>query len=277
MNLSRTLFVSVFYLFCFSFLQGQSLSILTWNIQDLGKTKNAEEIKFMAKIMNDYDIITIQEVVAIDPAGAKAVAQIADQLNRSGAKWDYKVSVPTTGTSQQKERYAFIWKTSSVKLIGRAWLEKSLAPIVCREPYLARFKFGDFTFLLANYHSIPHSKKPQWENEQVIQLPKLYPNDEIIIAGDFNTNSTDKFWNQLDQHDLSIQPMGKKTTLNRACTNSNKYSYKRHAIDFFIYENSELNIIQSGVLDYVESCERLKIARSISDHLPAWCKISWSK
>ena len=135
MNLSRLLLAFACFLLFQPNVQSQELSILTWNIQHLGKTKNATEIAFMVKVMKAYDIIAIQEVVAKDPAGIKAVVRIVEQLNRSGAKWDYKVSDPTTGTSQQKERYAFVWKTSAVKLNGRAWLEKSLAPIVCREPY----------------------------------------------------------------------------------------------------------------------------------------------
>ena len=174
MNKSRHLLtvLCLFTIYCSNY--AQEVSILTWNIAHLGKTKNATEIEFMASVMQSYDLIAIQEVVASDPAGAKAVAQIADLLNRSGSKWEYKVSDPTTGTSQQKERYAFIWNTAIVKLKGKPWLDKSLADIICREPFLARFHVEENSFLIANYHSIPHAKKPQWENAQVLQLPKLY-------------------------------------------------------------------------------------------------------
>ena len=39
----------------------------------------------MAKTLQDFDVVAIQEVVA-GPGGAQAVANLADALNRSGAK-----------------------------------------------------------------------------------------------------------------------------------------------------------------------------------------------
>ena len=277
MNIARLLTTLFFVFGIFATGQSQEVSILTWNIAHLGKTKSVTELEFIASVMKDYDVIAIQEVVARDPAGAQAVAKIANILNHSGSKWDYRVSDPTTGTSQQKERYAFIWKTAVAKLNSRPWLDKTLAPIVCREPYLARFKIGDHLILVANYHSIPHSKKPQWENEQVLQLPKLYPQDRIIIAGDYNINSFDNYWDQLNKYNLSLIPLKNKTTLRQACTNNNNFTYSNHSIDFFIYENSELNIIESSVIDYIQKCERLELARNISDHLPVFCIINLNK
>ena len=43
---------------------------------------NQEIISDIFKIINDYDIVAIQEVVAKDPAGAQAVARIVDNLNK---------------------------------------------------------------------------------------------------------------------------------------------------------------------------------------------------
>jgi deoxyribonuclease-1-like protein len=55
------------------------------------------------------------------------VARLNDALNRKGFKWDYSVSDPTSGdNSYKKERYAFLWKTSKIKLIGKAWLELNI-------------------------------------------------------------------------------------------------------------------------------------------------------
>jgi hypothetical protein len=53
----------------------------------------------------------------------QAVARLSDELNRTGSKWDYIISDPTS-SSHIKERYAFIWKTNKLKQIGKAWLEK---------------------------------------------------------------------------------------------------------------------------------------------------------
>src|SRR6186713_2785272 len=101
-------------LFSFSFYQSSAeISLCTWNLRDFGKTKDATEIKFIATTIKEYDIIAIQEVVAGD-GGAQAVARLSDQLNRMGAKWEYVISDPTSG-SNKKERYAFIWKTSRIQ------------------------------------------------------------------------------------------------------------------------------------------------------------------
>jgi len=54
-------------------LQAYAVSIVSWNIQDLGRTKDDAEIQFIAEVIRDFDIIAIQEVVAVDPAGAQAV------------------------------------------------------------------------------------------------------------------------------------------------------------------------------------------------------------
>jgi hypothetical protein len=76
----------------------------------------------IANYLRDYDIIAVQEVVA-GYGGVQAVARLADELNRTGTKWDYIISDPTS-SPYKTERYAFIWKTNKLKQIGKAWLEK---------------------------------------------------------------------------------------------------------------------------------------------------------
>ncbi len=73
---------------------GPCLTVVSWNIANLGKSKDDDEIAFMADMVDEGDIVVIQEVVAGN-GGAQAVARLADALNRRGAKWDYVVSNPT--------------------------------------------------------------------------------------------------------------------------------------------------------------------------------------
>ena len=98
-------------------------ALLSWNLENFGKSKSDSEINFIANTLKSYDILAIQEVVA-GPGGAQAVARLVDELNRKGSKWDYVVSDPTSSSANKKERYAFIWKTAKIKKIGKAWLEK---------------------------------------------------------------------------------------------------------------------------------------------------------
>ncbi|MCB9349603.1 MAG: hypothetical protein H6573_19130 [Lewinellaceae bacterium] len=101
--------------------------LLSWNLRDFSKTKNARELEWISKIIKDFDLVAIQEVVA-GKGGARAVALLADELNRTGAKWDYRISNPTQSPSYKTERYAFLWKTGKVKIVGSPWLEKYLSP-----------------------------------------------------------------------------------------------------------------------------------------------------
>jgi endonuclease/exonuclease/phosphatase family metal-dependent hydrolase len=113
------------YLLLFTTTLFSQTKLLSWNIENIGQSKSDTEISFMANTIKDFDIIAIQEVVAGD-GGAQTVARLADELNRKGAKWDYTISDPTSSSAYKTERYAFIWKTSRVKKIGKAWLVKKI-------------------------------------------------------------------------------------------------------------------------------------------------------
>ena len=54
--------------------------LLSWNLENLGKSKSEGEITFIANTVKDFDIVALQEVVACD-GGAQAVARLADELN----------------------------------------------------------------------------------------------------------------------------------------------------------------------------------------------------
>src|SRR6266498_5222543 len=116
-NLTLLLFINTTYV-----LYAQ-ITICSWNLENFGKSKNDSTINFIANTVKDYDVVAIQEVVAGD-GGAQAVARLSDALNRKGFKWDYTISEPTLSSSYKTERYAFIWKTSRLTIIGKAWLEK---------------------------------------------------------------------------------------------------------------------------------------------------------
>jgi hypothetical protein len=53
------------------------------------------------------------------------VARLADELNRKGSKWNYTVSDPTSSSAYKTERYAYIWKTSKVSMLGKLGWKKN--------------------------------------------------------------------------------------------------------------------------------------------------------
>lgn len=262
-----------FLLFMQNFLFAESLSIVSWNIQHLGRTKDASEINVIAKIVKNFDIVVIQEVVAIDPAGAQKVAELADNLNRMGAKWDFRVSDPTDSPGNRKERYAYLWKTSKVKLLGRPWLDKTCEPIMYREPYLARFQANGKPILVVNYHARSYKDTPQREIPCLYDLQNTFPDDCILIAGDWNAYTTDKVFEPLWDQGFVANIKSQKTTLRRECSSSGEYFSR--PIDFILYEKNEFIVESTGVIDLVQDCNFLAKVRRLSDHLPVFIEIDF--
>jgi hypothetical protein len=138
-------FVLLFLLFTTSSFS--QLKVFSWNVENLGSSKSNSNINYIAKTIKDYDIVALQEVVA-GYGGAQAVAKLADELNRKGEKWDYAISNPTSSSAYKAERYAFLWKTSKVRLVNMPWLEKQYGLLIDREPYYATFEYKKKSNLL---------------------------------------------------------------------------------------------------------------------------------
>lgn len=251
------------------FNNSKSLKVASWNIRHLGRTKTPEDIHQIADILRDFDMVAIQEVVAKDPAGAQAVAKIADELNRMGAKWDYQVSDPTNSPSVYiSERYAFLWKTSKVSLVHRAYLDKELEDLCFREPFIATFKLkGESgSFYVVNYHSRKYYDKPEEEIIHFIEYPERLDSDRILIMGDFNLDEKHAVWKPLYRKGFKSALLNERTTLKVKCKDGN---YRSHAIDN-VYFTPGIQKIQAESIDFVKACKGLKRAREISDHLPIY-------
>lgn len=253
-----------------------NLKILTWNIQDLGKSKNIQEIYQIAQVIKDFDVVAIQEVVAIDPKGAQAVAKIADELNRMGYKWDYSISDPTNSPSSNiSERYAFLWKASKLKLVSKPFLDSKLESVINREPYIAEFKLkkDSESFYLITIHAKVFNDKPEEEIIYFQEYPKRLQTENIVILGDFNLNEKHSVWDNLYQIGFKSSIQNAPTTLKRKCK---KGKYLNYSIDNIYYNTSNIELINSGRIDFVNDCKNLKRARFLSDHLPVFleCKMN---
>lgn len=267
---SNRLLFTVVLLLLATWLQASNLKILSWNIRDLGRSKDDLEITQIAKVVEPYDIIAIQEVVAKDPAGAKAVARIADQLNRMGNNWDYRVSDPTKSESpHQRERYAFIWKASIVQLLGRPQLDQALADYCIREPYLGKFRLKGSTtpFYIVNFHSKKHNDHPEEEIQYFEKYQEELETELVFIVGDFNLGEQHKVWERLYQKGYQPSLKNTPTTLKRKCLNGN---YFNHAIDNIYYDQDVVRFKQASRVDFIQGCDKLELARGLSDHAPVY-------
>jgi endonuclease/exonuclease/phosphatase family metal-dependent hydrolase len=260
----------IFLLFIVPFLALAQVSVLSWNIQNLGKSKSDATIEFIASTVKSYDVLAIQEVVAGN-GGAQAVARLAAALNRKGFKWDYCISDPTQTTGGTTERYAFLWKPSRVKLIGKAWLEKQYAQQIEREPYLATFAFQGKQFTLASFHAVPKSKQPEREIKLLAQVTKEYPDLNLIFLGDFNCPQSNNVFNNFRKMNYQSAFVNQKTSLKRSCKNGNCLASE---YDNIFYASRKVKRLKSFVIPFYTQFENLTLAKKISDHIPVVAEFS---
>lgn len=260
-------------LFLFLFLSFSLLSqtkLLSWNIENLGKSKSEATITFIASTLRGFDLVAIQEVVAGD-GGAQAVAKLADELNRKGTKWDYVISDPTTSSAHKTERYAFLWKTSKIKKIGKAWLEKKYHLEIEREPFFCTFQYENKQFTVANFHAITKNRQPETEIKYFKFLPEEYPNLNLIFVGDFNCPQSHTVFNPLKKMGYQSVLVNQKTSLKKKCKNGNCLASE---FDNMFYNTMKIKVLNSGIHSFYKNFNSLQEARIISDHIPIWMEFS---
>ena len=248
-----------------------ALTIVSWNIRDFGQSRSDLEIRAIAQVIKHADIVAIQEVVAIHPGGAQAVARLAEQLNRMGTEWDYRISDPTHSTSGHiSERYAYLWKTSKVTLTGgRPRLLSELSAYVEREPYMIQFRINAKILTVMNYHACTHTANFP-ERSEILAISKwLISNhlENIIWAGDMNLAIDDAAFRPILKHGFTNVLNGEKTSLKKSC---NDGDYLSSAEDNILYFLNDFMLSDFGVLDFVAGgpCDAVEKKRvSYSDHL----------
>ena len=260
----------VFFLLIASTQLTAQVKFISWNVENLGKSKSDSTLIFIANTLKDFDVVALQEVVA-GYGGAQAVAQLADELNRKGSKWDYVVSDPTSSSAYKTERYAFLWKTSKVSIIGKPWLELKFGLEIDREPFFATFQYNSKQFTIANFHAITKSKQPETEIKYFKFLPSQYPKLTIIFAGDFNCPQSHTVFNPLRKMGYQCAFQNQKTSLKKECINNNCLASE---FDNMYFNTTKIRYFNSGVISFYKNFNTLKEARKISDHIPIWFEFS---
>ncbi len=247
----------------------KSLKIASWNVANIGISKDDEEVEYIAQLLKGFDIVAIQEI-STKLSGPRAIAKLNERLNNTGARWDYIISDPTSGAGS--ERYAYMWKKSATDLASKTWLvgAQAIDDSLDREPYMARFYFGEDRLLISNFHAVPTTKKPQKEIVYLDNIHRLYRKDDMVFLGDFNLSQKHKAFDELKDSGYEAALENQKTSLRRIKTSS---GYLAQEYDNIFVEKSPLRIKRSGIVDFVPDFESLKEARQISDHLPVWAEI----
>lgn len=263
----RTLFLISFVLLGL-FGNSQDVSIVSWNIRDMGRTKDSSEIAFMASTLKDYDIVAIQEVVT-SSYGKTAISNLVKQMNEDldCHCWEYSLSDKTGGSGTEK--YAFLYNRKEVDFI-KAVLVKSLDVKIVREPYVGTFVVGTDTFKIANFHAVPESRKPELEIEIIADIDTM-TETPLIFLGDFNHPHYKEGFNNLKSFGYAPALLGKKTSIRTKPLKNGEHLSKE--FDNIFYDVTYFNVIDSRVIDFTKKFNNLKLARNISDHCPVLIKL----
>ncbi len=252
------------------------LRLATWNIANMGRSKDAADIALMADVLAPAaNLVAVQEVV-VSEAGDDAVVRLRDALRARGAPWEYTLSNPTSGRGS--ERYAFLWRADRVAPQGTCWLDGGLEADVDREPFLCRFAAVGAArtepVLVATFHAVPTSRDPERENVLLDRLHAAYPADDLVIAGDFNLPAEHAAFDGLRAAGFAAAlPEGTRTTLKAVVSPSGEHLAS--AYDNVFYEPAELTPVATAALDFSGRLPTLRDARNVSDHLPVVVAFLW--
>ena len=131
-----------------------TIKIASFNIQIFGRSKadKPEVMGTLAKIINEFDLVAIQEIR--DSSGT-AIDKLEESVDALGVDYEYIIG-PRLGRSNSKEQYAFMYRTDIIEPISDATYEDP-DDLFHREPFMAYFKLknGSFDFVLINIHTDP--------------------------------------------------------------------------------------------------------------------------
>lgn len=254
-----------------SFSVDAQVKIMTWNLLNVGKSKTDENIEYIAKVIKQTDIIAIQEVVT-NPSGAQTIAKIHEELNRSsGAKWDYAISDPTVSSPYRSERYAYMWKTSKVKLKGKPFLEPTYVEEIEREPYMATFIYKGKELTISSIHTLPTKHQPETEIKYLKFFPEVYPEHNLIFLGDFNLTEQHSVFNPLKKLGYVPSFTEQKSSLKQKCIKGDCLASE---YDNIFYHTDKNELVKAKPILFFEDFEDITIARRISDHIPLMITIN---
>jgi len=252
-----------------------SIKKASFNIQVFGRSRadKPEVMATLAKIINEFDIVAIQEIR--DSSGT-AIDKLEDEVDALGIDYEYVIG-PRLGRTSSKEQYAFMYRTDKIEPISNATYEDP-DDIFHREPFMAYFKIknNSFDFVLINIHTDPDEATREINSLTLAALKarELFNDRDIIILGDLNADCRrgDAYF---DEEDFS-SPLRASDYIwlipNEADTNiaESDCTYDRIIITRNAWEDfkGEWGVFLFDVLYTLDSED----AKRVSDHYPVWAE-----
>ncbi len=170
-------------------LKPKTITIASFNIQIFGESKinNPEVMRTLAKIIRRFDVVAIQEVRSTRD---NVIPILLSYVNRTSPRYDYIIS-RRLGRTGSKEQYAFVYNTSTIRLIpNSSYVVSDPGDIFEREPFVAYFRSGNFDFKLVNNHIKPEDTGSEFRRLAVV-INSIYNGSsekDVIALGDMNAD-----------------------------------------------------------------------------------------
>ena len=245
-----------------------TVTLATFNIQVFGKAKRSkpEVMEVLADIGDEFDIMAVQEV---RDASGDTPGVYLDAMNAQGDEIHEMVVGPRLGRSRSKEQYVFYYDTNVVDIVGEPWTYPDPDDVFEREPLLARFRVGDFDFVLVNIHVKPDDALAEIDALDEVHQWAIaqYGDTDVVILGDFNADCS--YFNERTQRDVLnmnwITPFQLDTTVKSTdCT-----------YDHFVISDALVGKVSRPDRYRFDTAYGLdqKAAPKVSDHYPVFAVV----
>ncbi|XP_018518805.1 deoxyribonuclease-1 [Lates calcarifer] len=174
------------------------MKVASFNIQKFGKNKVSDPdiLNILTKIVSQYDIILILEVVDVS---GESVKTFLDALNGCNQNHHYSLKISSRlGRTRYKEQFMFLYRDDLVDLVGSYQFDDQVTEgldVFARDPYILRFRC--LNTVLKDLVMIPVHTKPEDSEKELDELydvfldvKKKWRTDNIMILGDFNADGS---------------------------------------------------------------------------------------
>jgi len=244
-----------------------TISIATFNIRIFSNnSRDDNELYQICNLLKEFDFIAIQEIrdtMILD----RTVSMLKNKFN-----FEFKyVASPKVGRGV-KEIYAFLYRKDKVEYLKESYVFSDEEDLFIREPYIAKFKAGNFDFYVISIHTIYGDSITDRRAEALLlddvylTVQNLNDENDIILLGDFNLSPDDKGFVELLEIPDMIYVNGKIPT-----------SIKDRLYDNIFFQSTYTKEFTGkyGVVKYDEELfgnDDKKASLMVSDHRPLWAE-----
>ena len=253
----------------------ENVLLATWNIQQFSENKSWRAIKYMADIIERFDIVAIQELKS-DLRGLSKLRAVLP------GRYRLLVSDVTGNT----ERFAFIYDERTVEatgLVAEITLDIDTQTHtgfqLHRIPYCASFRAGRFDFTVVSVHIFESNTAFREKEIEILaqELVKLSKREhtkvvdrDFFVVGDFNiVKEGDRFFKALVEAGFQLpSPLDRiRTNFDRTKTFDKIAWVNRPDFKF----SGKANVVPFGKVLYQDKSPKGG-RKDISDHLPLWAE-----